>query len=292
MKSSETPDLLKRCLFQGFLLAALGKRLSSVRKTLIREKKEKKSSRVIPPVPVTPARRVEEMYSKPNKHSLPVLPDSSLVIVTHKTINMVRKARDDDTKSYMSVHVQKSPARERPEPGGRWRPQCSCDTLQLKKYSVMLGLVSTLVILLTVGLYFMSGNVVTVTPQSRGSARNYIYETVDRSTTWKDFDQVMRWITESDNTRYYTLTFISHISLTSPLLPRSTGAQPPPDLSDQSPRHPPPRPPSGGPSRSPPRASAGPAGRDGASVRGTPASRGRPSPGPGSVWTRPGWTPT
>ena len=53
MKSLETLGLLKRCLFQGFLLAALGKRLSSVRKTLIREKKEKKSRTVIPPVPVT-----------------------------------------------------------------------------------------------------------------------------------------------------------------------------------------------------------------------------------------------
>ena len=47
-----------------------------------------------------------------------------------------------------------------------------------------------LVILLTVGLYFMSGNVVTVTPDSRLRNRNFIYETADRTTTWKDFDQV------------------------------------------------------------------------------------------------------
>ena len=175
-------------------MAALGKRLSSVRKTLIREKKEKRSrtANIAAPKPpvktvgdMYPTKRVEDMYSKPQKHSLPVLPDSSLVIVTHKTMKMVRRARDEDTKSYMSVHVQKSPSSE-----AGWRPRCSCDTLQLKKYSVMLGLVSTLVILLTVGLYFMSGNVVTVTPDSRLRNRNFIYETADRTTTWKDFDQV------------------------------------------------------------------------------------------------------
>ena len=174
-------------------MAAIGKRLSSVRATVMkgrrgRKRSERKAETLSPTSP--PVKTVEEMYSKPNKHSLPVLPDSSLVIVTHKTLKMVRQACDDDTKSYMSVHVQKSPESGGGSGGGQvscW-PQCSCDSLQLKKYFVMFCLVSTLLILLTVGLYFMSGNVVTVTPPTR--QRNFILETVDRATTWKDFDQV------------------------------------------------------------------------------------------------------
>ena len=179
-------------------MAAIGKRLSSVRATVMkgrrgRKRSERKTETLSPTSP--PMKTVEEMYSKPNKHSLPVLPDSSLVIVTHKTLKMVRQACDDDTKSYMSVHVQKSPkiAGGGGGAGGsdwwtRCWPQCSCDSLQLKKYLVMFCLVSTLLILLTVGMYFMSGNVVTVTPPTR--QRNYILETVERATTWKDFDQV------------------------------------------------------------------------------------------------------
>ena len=182
-------------------MAAIGKRLSSVRATVMKGRRGKRSegSRANKVETLSSAPRtlktVEDMYSKPNKHSLPVLPDSSLVIVTHKTLKMVRAACDDDTKSYMSVHVQKSPkiAGGGGGAGGsdwwtRCWPQCSCDSLQLKKYLVMFCLVSTLLILLTVGMYFMSGNVVTVTPPTR--QRNYILETVERATTWKDFDQV------------------------------------------------------------------------------------------------------
>ena len=177
-------------------MAAIGKRLSSVRATVMKGRREKRRERkkaeTVSPAATTTVKTVEDMYSKPNKHSLPVLPDSSLVIVTHKTLKMVRQACDDDTKSYMSVHVQKSPQSGGGGGGGvggvRCWPQCSCDSLQLKKYFVMFCLVSTLLILLTVGMYFMSGNVVTVTPPSR--QRNYILETVDRTTTWKDFDQV------------------------------------------------------------------------------------------------------
>ena len=182
-------------------MAALGKRLSSAKRTLMKERKGRRSdgdnsakiSALSGPPPRPPHRTVEDMYSKPNKHSLPVLPDSSLVIVTHKTLNMLRRPREEDTKSYMSVHVQRAPGTGS---NTGWRQRCSCDSLQLKKYSVMSGLVSTLVILLTVGMYFMSGNVVTVTPEPR--SRNYVLETVDRATTWRDFDQVaitgMRYI--------------------------------------------------------------------------------------------------
>ena len=189
-------------------MAAIGKRLSSVRATVMKgrrgggrgggggkkrsERRGGKKAETLTPAPSTTLKTVEDMYSKPNKHSLPVLPDSSLVIVTHKTLKMVRQACDDDTKSYMSVHVQKSPQSGDGGGGGgvgaRCWPQCSCDSLLLKKYFVMFCLVSTLLILLTVGLYFMSGNVVTVTPPTR--QRNFILETVDRATTWKDFDQV------------------------------------------------------------------------------------------------------
>ena len=79
----------------------------------------------------------------------------------------------------------------------------TCSALKLKKYSVMLLLVSSLVTLLTVGLYFMSDNVVTVTPDTAAgpatsglapSRRSFIYESVDRrvdrATTWKDYNQV------------------------------------------------------------------------------------------------------
>ena len=55
-------------------------------------------------------KRLEDMYSKPNKFSLPVVPDTtsspSLVIVTKKTMTMVRRTAEEDSKSYMSVHVQ------------------------------------------------------------------------------------------------------------------------------------------------------------------------------------------
>ena len=74
----------------------------------------------------------------------------------------------------------------------------TCSALKLKKYCVMLLLVSSLVTLLTVGLYFMSDNVVTVTPDTAAgpapSRRSFIYESVDRrvdrATTWKDYNQV------------------------------------------------------------------------------------------------------
>ena len=139
------------------------------------------------------------MYSKPNKFSLPVIPDTttpSLVIVTKKTINMVRTSPEDDSKSYMSVRVESDTRKRREHDGSN----CVCDSLRCKKYSVMLGLVSCLVSLLTVGLYFMSDNVVTVIPDNNVKSvinrRNFIYQPspqttrLDRATTWKDFNQV------------------------------------------------------------------------------------------------------
>ena len=77
-------------------MAAIGKRLSSVRATVMkgRRGKGREGSRDQKAETLSPGARtvktVEEMYSKPNKHSLPVLPDSSLVIVTQKTLKMVR----------------------------------------------------------------------------------------------------------------------------------------------------------------------------------------------------------
>ena len=143
---------------------------------------------------------VEDMYSKPNKFSLPVMPDTnpSLVIVTKKTMNLVRRQAEDDDKSYMSVHVQS--ARRSGKPVTRDTKQlCSyCDSLKLKKYSVMFLLVSSLVTLLTVGLYFMSDNVVTVSKDrvhvNNVNRRNFVYDSLDtrvnRATTWKDYNQV------------------------------------------------------------------------------------------------------
>ena len=77
--------------------------------------------------------------------------------------------------------------------------------MKCKKYSVMLGLVSCLVSLLTVGLYFMSDNVVTLSghnvvtlsPDTKTvvNTRSFIYQPSqsarpDRATTWRDFNQV------------------------------------------------------------------------------------------------------
>ena len=188
-------------LLQGLSLQSVGRRLSSVRKTLTRIKRH---SRAVEPgqhgrpeTSSTMVKSLEDMYSKPNKFSLPVLPDTnnpSLVIVTKKTMSMVRTSAEEDSKSYMSVRVQA-------DKNSDAQYDCTCDAHRCKKYSVMLGLVSCLVSLLTVGLYFMSDNVVTVIPENVNivnNRRNFIYQPspdtarLDRSTTWKDFNQVQK----------------------------------------------------------------------------------------------------
>ena len=146
---------------------------------------------------------IEDMYSKPKKFSLTVVPDtnSSLVLVSNKTLTMISKHPEDDTKSYMSVHVQsntKDKHHKKVRDSSANNNVCSCDMVKLKKYLVMSLLVLCLMSLLSVGLYFMSGNVVTVTPENSlhntlHRQRSFIYDSssvVDRSSTWKDFNQV------------------------------------------------------------------------------------------------------
>ena len=187
-------------------LSALSQRLTSIRQTFSRRRREKqqeaqqyKSRNTLSSPQV---KSVEDMYSKPNKFSLPVIPDTanpSLVIVTKKTMNMVRRQEEDDG-SYMSVHVQSTVRRDKPVMRRNTNNQCCsyCDSQKLKKYSVMFLLVSSLVTLLTVGLYFMSDNVVTVSNNgiSNGNRRNFVYDSLDsrvnRATTWKDYNQVQQ----------------------------------------------------------------------------------------------------
>ena len=187
-------------------LSALSQRLTSIRQTFSRRRREReqeaqqqKSRNIISSAQL---KSVEDMYSKPNKFSLPVIPDTanpSLVIVTKKTMNMVRRQAEDDDRSYMSVHVQSAGQKESATRKGKeMKSQCCsyCDSQKLKKYSVMFLLVSSLVTMLTVGLYFMSDNVVTVSNKglSNVNRRSFVYDSLDsrvnRATTWKDYNQV------------------------------------------------------------------------------------------------------
>ena len=191
------------------LSASLSQRLTSIRQTFSRRRKEREQeaqhhkTRNI--TSISAVKSVEDMYSKPNKFSLPVIPDTanpSLVIVTKKTMNMVRRQAEDDDRSYMSVHVQSAGRKDtlvtRKETKN---PCCSyCDSQKLKKYSVMFLLVSSLVTLLTVGLYFMSDNVVTVSNKGMSTVnrRSFVYDSLDtrvnRASTWKDYNQVEKYI--------------------------------------------------------------------------------------------------
>ena len=189
-------------------LSALSRRLTSIRQTFSRRRQEReqeaqqhKARNIISSSQV---KSVEDMYSKPNKFSLPVIPDTanpSLVIVTKKTMNMVRRQAEDDDKSYMSVHVQSAGRRDKSATRTETKNECCCcysccDSQKLKKYSVMFLLVSGLVTLLSLGLYFMSDNVVTVSNNglSTVNRRNFVYDSLDsrvnRATTWKDYNQV------------------------------------------------------------------------------------------------------
>ena len=189
-------------------LGALSRRLTSIRQTFSRRRKEReqeaqqhKARNIISSSQV---KSVEDMYSKPNKFSLPVIPDTanpSLVIVTKKTMNMVRTQAEDDDKSYMSVHVQSAGRRDKSATRTETNNDCCCcysycNSQKLKKYSVMFLLVSGLVTLLSLGLYFMSDNVVTVSNNglSTVNRRNFVYDSLDsrvnRATTWKDYNQV------------------------------------------------------------------------------------------------------
>ena len=110
--------------------------------------------------------------------------------------SFVRKQIEDDCKSYMSVHFQG----KKPRNKEKNNPSClTCDRVKVKKYLVMGVLVSCLVSLLTVGLYFMSDNVVKVSPETmvgvnKIKRRSYIYESVDRPvdrpSTWRDYSKV------------------------------------------------------------------------------------------------------
>ena len=194
-------------------LSALSQRLTSIRQTFSRRRREReqeaqqhKSRNIISSSQV---KSVEDMYSKPNKFSLPVIPDTanpSLVIVTKKTMNMVRRQAEDDDRSYMSVHVQSAGQKESATKKGKvTKIKCCsyCDSQKLKKYSVMFLLVSSLVTMLTVGLYFMSDNVVTVSNKglSNVNRRSFVYDSqdsrVNRATTWKDYNQVAKLKTSS-----------------------------------------------------------------------------------------------
>ena len=138
-----------------------------------------------------------------------MIPDTanpSLVIVTKKTMNMVRRQAEDDDRSYMSVHVQSAGQKESATKKGKvTKIKCCsyCDSQKLKKYSVMFLLVSSLVTMLTVGLYFMSDNVVTVSNKglSNVNRRSFVYDSqdsrVNRATTWKDYNQVAKLKTSS-----------------------------------------------------------------------------------------------
>lgn len=194
-------------------LSALSQRLTSIRQTFSRRRREReqeaqqhKSRNIISSSQV---KSVEDMYSKPNKFSLPVIPDTanpSLVIVTKKTMNIVRRQAEDDDRSYMSVHVQSAGQKESATKKGKvTKIKCCsyCDSQKLKKYSVMFLLVSSLVTMLTVGLYFMSDNVVTVSNKglSNVNRRSFVYDSqdsrVNRATTWKDYNQVAKLKTSS-----------------------------------------------------------------------------------------------
>ena len=194
-------------------LSALSQRLTSIRQTFSRRRREReqeaqqhKSRNIISSSQV---KSVEDMYSKPNKFSLPVIPDTanpSLVIVTKKTMNIVRRQAEDDDRSYMSVHVQSAGQKESAKKKGKeTKIKCCsyCDSQKLKKYSVMFLLVSSLVTMLTVGLYFMSDNVVTVSNKglSNVNRRSFVYDSqdsrVNRATTWKDYNQVAKFNTSS-----------------------------------------------------------------------------------------------
>ena len=194
-------------------LSALSQRLTSIRQTFSRRRREReqeaqqhKSRNIISSSQV---KSVEDMYSKPNKFSLPVIPDTanqSLVIVTKKTMNIVRRQAEDDDRSYMSVHVQSAGQKESATKKGKvTKIKCCsyCDSQKLKKYSVMFLLVSSLVTMLTVGLYFMSDNVVTVSNKglSNVNRRSFVYDSqdsrVNRATTWKDYNQVAKFNTSS-----------------------------------------------------------------------------------------------
>ena len=194
-------------------LSALSQRLTSIRQTFSRRRREReqeaqqhKSRNIISSSQV---KSVEDMYSKPNKFSLPVIPDTanpSLVIVTKKTMNIVRRQAEDDDRSYMSVHVQSAGQKESATKKGKvTKIKCCsyCDSQKLKKYSVMFLLVSSLVTMLTVGLYFMSDNVVTVSNKglSNVNRRSFVYDSLDsrvnRATTWKDYNQVAKLKTSS-----------------------------------------------------------------------------------------------
>ena len=180
---------------QSSCLQSLDRRCNSVRKTFTRNKKQKSVEHK--------EKTIEDMYSKPKKFSLTVVPDinPSLVLVSNKTMTMISKHPEDDTKSYMSVHVQSNTndkSNKKVRDSSVNNSLCSCDMVKLKKYLVMSLLVLCLMSLLTVGLYFMSGNVVTVTPDNSlhntlHRQRSFIYDSnsaVDRSSTWKDFNQV------------------------------------------------------------------------------------------------------
>eukprot|EP00090_Calanus_glacialis_P015393 TRINITY_DN24290_c0_g1_i1.p1 TRINITY_DN24290_c0_g1~~TRINITY_DN24290_c0_g1_i1.p1 ORF type:complete len:357 (-),score=94.58 TRINITY_DN24290_c0_g1_i1:59-1129(-) len=165
----------------------MGRRFPSMRNTLKKEKKRKdveERQRKGDNLAGTLTRRLEEMYAKPKKISLKKEKNPSLVIHTKKTQTLAKLAQQrckspDEENSYMSVHIKTKKID---------KLKCPCSKAQVTKYLVMAIMVVGLIAFLSVGLYLMSGNVVTIDRRNKNSFQGSVPAT--RSNTWKDFDQI------------------------------------------------------------------------------------------------------
>jgi len=172
----------------------MGRRFPSMRNTLKREKKKKTAEEKQQKTETfsgTLSRTLEGMYAKPKKISLSLSKEKnpSLVIHTKKTqplshMTQVQCKTPDDESSYMSVHFK-------PDKMSR-KIKCPCSKAQVTKYLVMATMVLGLLAFLSVGLYLMSGNVVTIDRRnknayqgSRPSSRSRILCFWPGSRAWK-----------------------------------------------------------------------------------------------------------
>ena len=161
-----------------------------MRNTLKREKKKKTAEEKQQKTETfsgTLSRTIEGMYAKPKKLSLSLTREKnpSLVIHTKKTqpmshITQIQCNTPDDENSYMSVHIKPEK-----KSGGL---KCPCSKAQVTKYLVMATMVLGLLAFLSVGLYLMSGNVVTIDRRNKNSYQGS--RPSSRANTWKDFDQI------------------------------------------------------------------------------------------------------
>ena len=160
-----------------------------MRNTLKREKKKKtveEKQKKTESLSGTLTRTLEGMYAKPKKISLSLKKEKnpSLVIHTKKTqqmphVTQVQCRTPEDENSYMSVHIK---------PDKPARPKCPCSKAQVTKYLVMTTMVLGLIAFLSVGLYLMSGNVVTIDRRNKNSYQGSL--PASRSNTWKDFEKI------------------------------------------------------------------------------------------------------